>query len=379
MLLTFVESGEYRPVGGEKTKTAKVRIVGATNREKALRKDLRYRFFPFYVPALYERRDTILYYMYEKFPDVVTDLTRSQVLALLAYNWPGNVREIDRVARLIKRSKSEDERTKFESPSEKRRFESRYLHYLDPRYTSLRGELGDRILDDVSKLGKGDIKLLESLLGRFNVGLSSESTEPVLINAPKVYDFEKTVQWDEREKIREEFGVEMMPSIKPFEDAFQGYLAYCGLFMRHPMEEANSMEDLDKASLHFLSLDELHLTEEEKVKVEELVKSIMLSIRFVDIKGHVMPEDLFQYWDALGRLKEETEEREEELSWTEADREYLMDHLAAMTPDEARRLHLQSLLWKTGGVKRKAASLAGMAPSTFKDQVRKFRAGEKKD
>ena len=67
MLLTFIETGEYRRLGDEEVKTATVKVVAATNRESALRVDFRYRFFPYYIPPLRERKNDILYYFHEIF------------------------------------------------------------------------------------------------------------------------------------------------------------------------------------------------------------------------------------------------------------------------------------------------------------------------
>lgn len=106
MLLTFLESGKYRKVGvGKEEIKADVVVVGATNDEVILRPDLRYRFKPFYLPALTSHREDILYYMYYKYPDVVTSLKPWEVFLLLAYKWPGNIREIERVCFLIQREK----------------------------------------------------------------------------------------------------------------------------------------------------------------------------------------------------------------------------------------------------------------------------------
>ena len=105
MLLTFIESGEYREVGGTQTKHANIRIVGATNHEDELREDFKYRFFPFYLPELNRRRSDVLYYLSYLHSNLLSTLTKNEVLKILAYNWPGNVREIDRVARLLYRDK----------------------------------------------------------------------------------------------------------------------------------------------------------------------------------------------------------------------------------------------------------------------------------
>jgi len=104
MLLTFIEDGVFRRVGSKQNESAYVRIVGATNREEGLREDFKHRFFPFYISGLYNRRSDILYYMYAKISEIVTSLTGCEVLTILAYNWPGNCREIERVCRLITRN-----------------------------------------------------------------------------------------------------------------------------------------------------------------------------------------------------------------------------------------------------------------------------------
>jgi two-component system NtrC family response regulator len=61
ILLTFIETGQYKRIGNPTEQHANVRIMGATNMENALRNDFRYRFLPFYVPSLYERREDALY------------------------------------------------------------------------------------------------------------------------------------------------------------------------------------------------------------------------------------------------------------------------------------------------------------------------------
>jgi hypothetical protein len=95
ILLTFIETGEYRQVGGTKKEHANTHIIGATNKANELRNDFYYRFFPFYVPGLHERRDDILYMIADRAPDLIRELRSFDVFALLCYNWPGNVRELE--------------------------------------------------------------------------------------------------------------------------------------------------------------------------------------------------------------------------------------------------------------------------------------------
>lgn len=101
-LLTVMESGEFYKVGGSKAQRAKIQIIGATNDETDLREDFRYRFHPFYIRPFYQRRDDVLRFIWHSDPDFFRSLYASEILILLSYNWPGNLREIRRVARFLK-------------------------------------------------------------------------------------------------------------------------------------------------------------------------------------------------------------------------------------------------------------------------------------
>ncbi|MDD5780327.1 MAG: sigma-54 dependent transcriptional regulator [Bacteroidales bacterium] len=113
-LLRVLETGEYIPVGASEVRHTDVRIVAATNvdMEKAIaegkfRQDLFYRLntIPISIPALRDRgEDALLLFrkfaleMSEKYkmPPVRLDPAAQQIL--LAYNWPGNVRQLKNIA-----------------------------------------------------------------------------------------------------------------------------------------------------------------------------------------------------------------------------------------------------------------------------------------
>ncbi len=99
-LLRVLETGEFTPLGAEKTLHADVRIVTATHRalreevrSGRFREDLLYRLrvVPIFLPPLRERSIDI--------PLLVRHLLDQPIetealLALTAYTWPGNVREL---------------------------------------------------------------------------------------------------------------------------------------------------------------------------------------------------------------------------------------------------------------------------------------------
>jgi len=97
MLLTFTETGRFQKLGSSKTETADVRIVAATNNRRRLREDFRFRFSRAEVPPVCERRPDILFYAAAKYPDLIPSLSSRDILGMLEYDWPGNVREIEDV------------------------------------------------------------------------------------------------------------------------------------------------------------------------------------------------------------------------------------------------------------------------------------------
>ncbi len=106
-LLRLIESSSYRRVGGVTPLRADFRLVAATHRDlKAMvragtfRSDLYYRIsaFPIHVPTLRERRDDILLLAESLLgrirPGQAFTLAEDARRALVAYDYPGNVREL---------------------------------------------------------------------------------------------------------------------------------------------------------------------------------------------------------------------------------------------------------------------------------------------
>ncbi len=108
-LLRVLETGEYRPVGSEKTKQANVRIISATNREpieaiqeELFREDLYFRLahYPIRVPPLRNREKDIVglakhFLAYRNAEEQMAKEISSEALQKIEqYEWPGNVREL---------------------------------------------------------------------------------------------------------------------------------------------------------------------------------------------------------------------------------------------------------------------------------------------
>ena len=113
-LLRVLETGEYIPVGSSEVRKTDVRIVAATNvnmeraiAERKFREDLYYRLnsISISVPPLRERgEDALLLFrkfaleMSEKYNMPPVRLNPDAQQRLLAYSWPGNVRQLKNLA-----------------------------------------------------------------------------------------------------------------------------------------------------------------------------------------------------------------------------------------------------------------------------------------
>lgn len=112
-LLRFLDSGEFRRVGGNKSLNVDVRLITATNRNMSeltnsggFRQDLFYRLnvINITIPPLRERREDIpelsKYFLKKysrKLSKAISDFTPEATDLLIRYGWPGNVRELENV------------------------------------------------------------------------------------------------------------------------------------------------------------------------------------------------------------------------------------------------------------------------------------------
>ncbi|MDO8672244.1 MAG: sigma-54 dependent transcriptional regulator [Dehalococcoidia bacterium] len=112
-LLRVLQEEEFERVGGNKTLKIDIRVIAATNKELnrlvtegRFREDLYYRLrvFPIKVPPLQDRRDDILplveHFMTRfnlKMGKHVMDIDDPTLKFLKAYDYPGNVRELENI------------------------------------------------------------------------------------------------------------------------------------------------------------------------------------------------------------------------------------------------------------------------------------------
>jgi DNA-binding NtrC family response regulator len=110
-ILRFIQSGEFRRVGGNQVLKADCRILSATNKdlkqevkEGKFREDLLYRLnvITIDLPALRQRKDDIPLvvqnFLQNKMKSRVPKTISAKAMEILvAYDWPGNIRELENV------------------------------------------------------------------------------------------------------------------------------------------------------------------------------------------------------------------------------------------------------------------------------------------
>lgn len=106
-LLRVIQERQIMRVGGGQVKNVNVRIICATNRDLLaevergrFREDLYYRIsvLPIRIPPLSQRKEDILPIFRSYLPDGGRSLTPREEAVLMAYDWPGNARELSNAA-----------------------------------------------------------------------------------------------------------------------------------------------------------------------------------------------------------------------------------------------------------------------------------------
>ncbi len=110
-LLRFIQTGEYRRVGGTSVLKSDVRIISATNKdlkqevkEGRYREDLLYRLnvITIEIPRLRDRKEDIPLLVEDFLKNKLQSRTKKTIKPkamelLISYSWPGNVRELENV------------------------------------------------------------------------------------------------------------------------------------------------------------------------------------------------------------------------------------------------------------------------------------------
>lgn len=277
-LLTVIEDKYFHKVGSNKAEYVKdLVILGTMNIDpNELREDFRNRFLIFGIPPLYMRRGDILYYLAFSNPEIFEHLYPWETLLLLAYNWPGNVREVNRVVSAIEARK--------------------HLRQINPLIKLLdKGDSDFEFLEEGTELSVGyiyllikkiliqaknsefDIDALDRILFYFGLSISpynytllkgfdenawngqSAATGQKLPGRPFIFpliyeyptsDPDTLWEWREKQeemkmqldqKYQELFNVRILPEYQSFIYVLRGFRIFCSLFSQRYDSHTNCL------------------------------------------------------------------------------------------------------------------------------------------
>lgn len=282
------------------------------------------RFYCLSVDPIHKRRGDVLYYLFQKFPEVIQSLQPYQVLALLAYNWPGNVREIERVGQCLKMK----DKVSWLDPSESGLLSASDFLFPVTIRTSLNRWGLQGLEHDLKKYGI-PIRKLETELNSYGLGIISnpDNFTPAFkkdLNPIKLQD----------EEIK--FGIECY-KIDAFERARTGFAFYCNLF-RQDKKENRDLADVSK----WTDWPEWAIPDIED-KYVDLSKEIL---------GFLRSSKTF----AEGAISAATESR----------------NVFNMTLEELQRYYFNSLLNLKNSKIKAVAKQAGLPENTCRDKLKKL-------
>lgn len=377
MLLTFIEDKKFRRFGDPEDLTSNCHIVAATNNEDALREDFKNRFFPFHVPPVYKRRNDVLYYMYNKWPELVVSLSRFEVLLLLAYNWPGNVRTIERIARLIKRYQKKKNRIIMDEQWKKEMFDAYKTSELDLGGSPLYKDIN--LKSELEKRG-ANAEYLESLLNKYGVGF-------VGTRGPDDFPFADitTIEPKYKTKSYNNCEIRVYDPYAPFEKAYEGYQVYCRMFLQDYLDNKNVLKDLTKCFPGIGLEPGQHFKKKDRSKFNKLMKDIFKFLSGINLdKSFQWPDnyvDLEKFLHKYSKIHpsndflsclnpDHTEHRK--ISGE------AINEILALTKKELLYTYYDNLLKLKNGNVSAAGRKSGLADSTFRDELEKYGLSNKK-
>jgi DNA-binding NtrC family response regulator len=350
-------------LGDENVGRAIVKIVAATNRESALREDFRYRFFPYYIPPLRERKNDILYYFHEIFPDLTKNFSKSEVLLLLTHNWPGNVREIERIGRLLNRERWINEQVLKDTQNGTVASSTDRISYLDPRDTSFDPTILERFVQDLENMDV-DISFLEKLLQQHRVSVKDDVNQKAFkeLSASSSGYF----SWFDENTLTfcDEFG--------PFDDAYNGYLIFCDLFLQDPAKDDNILATIKKQCTSS-GFNHMHYFFEDRPTYQRPLKNLRKKIMKY-LKAFDSPE--FDYiddpWELWSVLEQQQSEQYMDLFSADFESEEVLSAISELKEVDLLKRYYRKQLEKTGGNIKAAAKRIGLKENTFRGRLTKL-------
>lgn len=227
-LLRFIQTGQYQPVGSNTLEETDIRVVCATNKDpmaevKAgrFREDLYYRLhvIPIELPSLRERGGDILEIAYSILDKVVEEegkkfktFDEQAEQIILAYDWPGNIRELQNMIRNIVVLKDGDVITDEMLPDLMKRQDQQHAHIYDEKDIHILSDektFGDNITNREEFMSGNKVKPLwivekETIENAINLCDGNIPKAAALLEISPSTIYRKKVSWEQLEANKED-------------------------------------------------------------------------------------------------------------------------------------------------------------------------------
>jgi DNA-binding NtrC family response regulator len=318
---------------------------------------------------LRERKSDILYYFHEIFPELTQNLSKSEVLLLLTHHWPGNVREVERIGRLIKRENWINAQVDKNECSDNRTQSKERISHLDPRDTSFDPAILKSFVNDL-KDWEVDVSFLEKMLKQHRVSVNDESSQKAfkeLSHRPNGYS-----SWFD------EYTLTFCDEFGPFDDAYNGYIIFCDLFLQDPKKDDNILATIKNQCTTSL-FNPMRSYYDDKPSyqrpLKNLRKKIMKCLMEFDSPEYDHIDDPWELWSVLEQ--KQTDLYKDPFS-AEFESEEVLSAISELKEVDLLKLYYRKQLEKTGGNIKAVAKRVGLKENTFRSRMTKLGMAFKK-
>jgi DNA-binding NtrC family response regulator len=394
-LLTFLEDRIFYRLGDtapQKSKKENLTIISTTNKKKRdFRQDFSDRFFRFPIPPLYERRLDVFYHLLYKFPNALMSLRPVDCMVLLTHNWPGNVREVERVGEEIEWAQSTfslDRYLNEEDALQQRmytgmdRAELKYFALSEVAF-AMRKTQTSLVWDDCLKFDdilrrKGiSIKSLDEVLRFYGLGIMGDTQD----NPNKS---QKAIEWplfthEDSSTNDQRFGIMTMPvdENRAIFNFYLGLSLYCWLFQISPNHNDSLFHVKEAGGSSFSYNDYL----DKRVLIENGITNRRLFIDCIAYATGIVPQEnhkdnmdeYFLYVDRILRSRSQNPTQptryfhaeDEQISFPQSEEPQIPD-LTIMTEKQLLKNYYAQVMAKTCGNFRDAAKITGVKEDTLR-------------
>jgi hypothetical protein len=395
-LLILIEQQTFMRVGSNNPGDFNGQIIATTNKpQEDFRPDFYFRFFPFFVSAIHERRSDILYYFDHFDSEILKLLSNSDVTALLSYHWPGNVREIQLFCRLFRINAKQHTITYHSndilpdsSPEEVAFSDLSKLFVIPEKYSKFKINKPEMFLNEIQQTNS-DHKL-DALIRKFET-LTDNYFGFTGVDSPFKEELEYLQITKNRifEQITNENNI-IFNSVnnEDINKIIVAYSIFCILFFRdfranHDLLDFNNFTipeiklDFKKLKTIFTNIDAKELSE---ISLEIL--SLFLEEKEFNYDRKQLPLNYTERKDTIKKIYEEnkgnhflaklvgTPKTDHNKAEAEID-------IKTLKEKDILKSYYGTLFHATGGVNKAVAKFSGMSPGSTSQKIAKYKIKEK--